>query len=374
MTWEHPQRVRGRRFFPVFVALIQMVGVTFAATVAGSHGGFIAGRSLDWFGYVLLAGSAAAMWLARVHVYAALGAVTALTLGYVALGYPWGPFFLAFLFSLVAAVVLGHRAAAWVTAGLAYALFVLVGWRLRDETLLSWHWVVVAAVLVGVLLIAQVMRSNRDRMLEMRRRRVGDERLRMAREVHDVVAHHISLINVQAGVALHLLDDDPEQARTALAAIKTASRDTLRELRATLGVLRGVDEQAPRSPAPSIDRLDELVERFAGAGLQIDVRTTGTPRELPTPVDLAAYRIVQESLTNVHRHAGADSAQVTIGYDVDELVVDITDRGRGGDTADGNGLSGIRERVASLGGTVAIGPRPEGGFTVCAVLPTGGTS
>ncbi len=358
----------------MLIALIQMVGVTFAATVAGSHGDIAAPRSLDWFGYLLLAGSAAAMWLARVHVYAALGAVTAITLTYVTLGYPWGPFFLAFLFTLIAAVVLGHRTAAWVTAGLGYTLFVLVGWRLRDEALLSWHWVAVAAVLTGVLLVAQVIRSNRDRMMELRRRRVGDERLRIAREVHDVVAHHISVINVQAGVALHLLDDDPEQARTALAAIKTASRDTLRELRATLGVLRAVDEQAPRSPAPSIGRLDELVERFAGAGLRVDVRVTGTPRELPTPVDLAAYRIVQESLTNVHRHAGVDNAQVTIGYDTDELVLDITDRGRGGDTADGNGLSGIRERVASLGGTVAIGPRAEGGFTVCAVLPTGGTS
>ncbi|MEU8079130.1 sensor histidine kinase [Catellatospora citrea] len=374
MTWDHPPRLRGRMFFPVVIALIQMIGVTFAAFFVGSRFGTAAPHPLDWFGYALLAGSAAAMWLARVHVYAALGAVTALSLTYVALGYPWGPFFLAFLFTLIAAVVLGHRTAAWVTAGLGYALFVVVGWRLRDEPLLSWHWVVVAAVLVGVLLIAQVIRSNRDRMLEIRRRRVGDERLRIAREVHDVVAHHISLINVQAGVALHLLDDDPEQARTALAAIKTASRDTLRELRATLGVLRGVDEQAPRSPAPSIDRLDELVERFAGAGLRVDVRVTGTPRELPTPVDLAAYRIVQESLTNVHRHAGVDHAQVTIGYDADELVVDVTDRGRGGDTADGNGLSGIRERVASLGGTVAIGPRAEGGFTVCAVLPTGSES
>ena len=155
----------------MLIALIQMVGVTFAATVAAPTTASPRPARSTGSATPLLAGSAAAMWLARVHVYAALGTVTAVTLAYVALGYPWGPFFLAFLFTLIAAVVLGHRTAAWVTAGLGYALFVLVGWRLRDEALLSWHWVVVAAVLTGVLLIAQVMRSNRDRMLELRRRR-----------------------------------------------------------------------------------------------------------------------------------------------------------------------------------------------------------
>ncbi|MEU8000954.1 sensor histidine kinase [Catellatospora sp. NPDC049111] len=369
MTWDHDYPRRRRWLFPLLIAFIQVVGVTFASRVAATEID-VDFRPLNWLGYALLVGSAAAMWLWRVHMVAALAAVAALTGAYVAIGYPPGPFFLAFLFTLVGAVVLGHRVAAWSTAAAGWLVFVFLGWT---NHALPWRGVVAGAVLVGVLLIAQVVAANRDRIIEQRRRRIGDERLRMAREVHDVVAHHISLINVQAGVALHLLDDDPEQARTALAAIKTASRDTLRELRATLGVLRAVDEQAPRSPAPSIDRLDELVARFAGAGLRVDVRVTGTPRELPTPVDLAAYRIVQESLTNVHRHAGVDSAQVSIGYDTDELVLDVTDRGRGGENADGNGLSGIRERVASLGGTVAIGPRPEGGFTVCAVLPTGGT-
>ncbi|MEV4416807.1 sensor histidine kinase [Catellatospora sp. NPDC049609] len=371
MTWDHPDRPSRARLFPLIIAFIQIIGVTFASRFAATQVPEAPFRTLDLLGYALLAGSAAAMWLWHVHMTAALATVTALTGTYVSLGYPPGPFFLAFLFTLVGAVVLGHRLAAWVTALAGWLVFVLLGW---DNHQLVWRAVVSAAVLTGVLLIAQVIASNRARLLEQRRRRAGDERLRIAREVHDVVAHHISLINVQAGVALHLLDDDPEQARTALAAIKQASRDTLRELRQTLGVLRGVDEQAPRSPAPSLDRIDELVDRFATAGLRVEVRTTGQPRALPTAVDLAAYRIVQESLTNVHRHAGVDSAQVTVGYNTDEVVLDITDRGRGGDAAEGNGLSGIRERVASLGGTVAAGPRPEGGFTVCAVLPTGGDS
>ncbi|GAA1629919.1 sensor histidine kinase [Saccharothrix algeriensis] len=373
MTWDHPYRRRGRkRLIPLLVAAIQMIGVTFASHFPANQAPATP-RSLDLLAYALLAGSALAMWLVHVRVELALGVVTALTATYLALGYPWGPFFLAFLFMLILAVVLGRQLSAALTAAAGYALFVWLTAR-RGIDPLSWHSLVAAVVIVGVLLFAQVVRANRDRIVEQRRRRAGDERLRMAREVHDVVAHHISLINVQAGVALHLLDDDPEQARTALAAIKQASRDTLRELRQTLGVLRGVDEQAPRSPAPSLDRLDELVERFATAGLRVDVHVTGRPRPLPTAVDLAAYRIVQESLTNVHRHAGVDSAEVTVGYDTDEIVLDITDRGRGGDAAEGNGLSGIRERAASLGGTVAVGPRPEGGFTVCAVLPTGGDS
>ncbi|BCJ73518.1 two-component sensor histidine kinase [Catellatospora sp. IY07-71] len=373
MTWDHPHRRHGRkRLIPLLIAAIQMIGVTFASHFPANQAPATP-RPLDLLAYALLAGSALAMWLVHVRVELALAAVTALTATYLALGYPWGPFFLAFLFMLILAVVLGRQLSAALTAAAGYALFVWLTAR-RGIDPLSWHSLVAAVVIIGVLLFAQVVRANRDRIVEQRRRRAGDERLRMAREVHDVVAHHISLINVQAGVALHLLDDDPEQARTALAAIKQASRDTLRELRQTLGVLRGVDEQAPRSPAPSLDRLDELVERFAAAGLRVEIRVTGRPRPLPTAVDLAAYRIVQESLTNVHRHAGVDGAEVTVGYDTDEIVLDITDRGRGGDAAEGNGLSGIRERAASLGGTVAIGPRPEGGFTVCAVLPTGGDS
>ncbi|MYW75246.1 sensor histidine kinase, partial [Pseudonocardia sp. SID8383] len=116
--------------------------------------------------------------------------------------------------------------------------------------------------------------------------------------LHDVLGHHVSLINVQAGVALYLMDDDPEQARSALTEIKRASRDLLREMRSTLGVLRGVDEQAPRAPTPGLDRLDALLDEVRAAGLPVRRGTGGTPRPLPTGVDLAAYRIVQESLTN----------------------------------------------------------------------------
>ncbi|GHJ49118.1 hypothetical protein Cs7R123_64600 [Catellatospora sp. TT07R-123] len=375
MTWEpHPRHLRPHRRavgLPIVVGLIQVLGV-FAITHS-TRTSFSPGGMLDFapLGYALLLGSALSLYLARRSPVAALAGAAACTAAYVLLDYPpYGPFFIALLFALAAAVVLGHRLAAWITAAAAYAF-----WFWQNLPVMEYHHqarlAAGAVALAAPLLIGQIVSSNRDRVMELRRRRVGDERLRIAREVHDVVAHHISLINVQAGVALHLLDEDPEQARTALAAIKTASRDTLRELRTTLGVLRDVDEDAPRSPAPSIARLDELVERFAAAGLRVDLRVTGTARPLPAAVDLAAYRIVQESLTNVHRHAGVDNAQVTIGYADDELLLDITDRGRGGVAGDGNGLSGIRERVDSLGGTVAVGPRAEGGFTVCAVLPTG---
>ncbi|MBV1854488.1 sensor histidine kinase [Catellatospora tritici] len=384
MTWDSPEfrdlRARRGRALPIVVGLIQVFAVfaiTHTTFSSMSTGG---AYDLPLLGYGLLFASAASLYLIRRSPVVALAATAACTAAYVVLQYPpIGPFFLALVIALASAVVLGHRTAAWITAALAYAAWwqynlpvaefihnlPVAEWRHQERLIAG------AFVLAAPLLFGQLIRSNRDRVIEIRRRRVGDERLRIAREVHDVVAHHISLINVQAGVALHLMDADPEQARTALTAIKTASRDTLRELRTTLGVLRGVDEDAPRTPAPSLTRLDELVERFAAAGLRVDLRVTGTPRALTAAVDLAAYRIVQESLTNVHRHAGVDNAQVTIGYGADELLLDITDRGRGGVPGDGNGLAGIRERVASLGGTVAVGPRAEGGFTVCAALPTG---
>ncbi|MGH9000260.1 MAG: sensor histidine kinase, partial [Acidimicrobiia bacterium] len=208
---------------------------------------------------------------------------------------------------------------------------------------------------------------------EEERRRAGEERMRIARELHDVLAHNISLINVQAGVALHLMDDKPEQARTALAAIKEASGDALREVRSVLGMLRSVDEAAPRHPAPSLSRLGSLVSRAEAAGLRVRVEAEGEARPLPTGLDLAAFRIVQEALTNVARHAGAAGATVRVGYGTDALAIEVEDDGRGQgpptSRGTGSGIAGMRQRAAALGGTLEAGPRPEGGFRVRAHLP-----
>ncbi|MDQ3947486.1 MAG: sensor histidine kinase, partial [Actinomycetota bacterium] len=231
-----------------------------------------------------------------------------------------------------------------------------------------------------VLALAEVARVRSERAAEAEharaeqvRRRASEERLQIARELHDVLAHNISLINVQAGVALHLIDERPEQARTALAAIKEASGEALREVRSVLGMLRQVDEAAPRDPAPSLARIDSLVSRAEAAGLAVRVQAEGEPRPLPAGLDLAAFRIVQEALTNVARHAGATSATVRVGYGPDALTVEVDDDGRGvgspSTVGTGSGIAGMRERAAALGGQFQAGPRPGGGFRVQARFP-----
>jgi signal transduction histidine kinase len=190
-----------------------------------------------------------------------------------------------------------------------------------------------------------------------------------------VLAHNISLINVQSGVALHLIDEQPEQARAALSAINDASGEALREMRSVLGVLRRVDEKLPRAPTPGIAQLPELVSRSAAAGVTVQLEVEGQQRMLPASVDLAGFRIVQESLTNVARHAGASAATVRLFYGEHELMVVVEDDGRGPhpDAAGngGSGIAGMRERAAALGGDLQTGPRRAGGFAVRARLPIG---
>jgi signal transduction histidine kinase len=208
------------------------------------------------------------------------------------------------------------------------------------------------------------------------RRRVDEERLRIARELHDVVAHTMATINVQAGVAAHVLAERPDAAASALLAIKLASKEGLRELRAILNVLRQADEADFTQPAPGLAQLDTLITGAALAGLATSLSQAGQARPLPAAVDLAAYRIVQESLTNAIRHAGPATASVSLTYDDAELRIDVADTGRGspapaGDGS-GHGLIGMRERAASVGGVVEAGPAREGGYRVAARLPLDG--
>jgi signal transduction histidine kinase len=204
-------------------------------------------------------------------------------------------------------------------------------------------------------------------------RRLGEERLRIAREVHDVVAHSMVAINVQAGVAAHLLDHDTDQAREALLHIKRTSGDALSDLRATLGVLRDPAADAPTGPAAGLDHLEAVAGRLRAAGIDVvlDIDTVGA---VPTPVHTAGYRIVQEALTNVLRHAGAHAVGVVVraAGDDDRLTIVVTDDGDGrtGPTdGAGAGLRGMRERAEALGGTLHAGPAPGGGWRVEATLP-----
>jgi signal transduction histidine kinase len=202
-------------------------------------------------------------------------------------------------------------------------------------------------------------------------RRVDAERLRIARELHDVVGHHVALINVQAGAATYLLDRDPGQAGEALGHIRRASQAALEELRVTVGLLRQPGDREPVEPAPGLGRLDELIESFTHAGLPVRSEVTGEARALPETVDLTAYRLVQESLTNTRKHAGAASALVRLAYKPGMLHLAVEDDGRTQPARgeDGHGIIGMRERVAAIGGWLAAGHRMEGGYRVEAMLP-----
>ncbi|WP_155054990.1 sensor histidine kinase [Streptomyces blattellae] len=210
---------------------------------------------------------------------------------------------------------------------------------------------------------------------EEARRRVAEERLRIARDLHDVVAHHIALVNVQAGVATHVMDKRPDQAKEALAHVREASRSALNELRATVGLLRQSDDpEAPTEPAPGLVRLDELLGTFRSAGLQVEVACTDHGSTLPAAVDLAAYRVIQEALTNVRKHAGAEAkAEVSVVRVGPNVEITVLDDGVGEDdlpdAGGGHGLIGMRERVTALRGTLTTGPRYGGGFRVHAILP-----
>jgi signal transduction histidine kinase len=215
--------------------------------------------------------------------------------------------------------------------------------------------------------------SLRERAEREAHRQIDEERLRIARELHDVVAHTMATINVQASAATQLLRDRPEQAAESLAAIRAASKDGLRELRAILNVLRHADEADPTRPVPGLARLDALAAGVRAAGLPVAVTVTGRPRELPAVTDLAAFRIIQEALTNSIRHAGPATAEVSVRYGVSDLQVEITDTGRGangsGTNGTGHGLRGMRERAAAANGTMEIGSGPAGGFRVAARFP-----
>jgi signal transduction histidine kinase len=333
-------------------------------------------KDIDVLAIVLaLAGPAALAVRDRWPVAAVAVSMGAAALSY-GLGYAFGPIFVSAIVAIIYAVLQGYRRATWVVSALGYgALAAGMALDTRpDEVSLTVKLSLVAGWLLVVLAVAEVVRSRRDAFRERaraedeeRQRLVGEQRLELAQEMHDVLAHHISLINVQAGVALHLIDEQPERARPALAEIKSASREALRELRGALDILRrGIE--APRAPAPRLDELDRLVATVAASGLDVTLDDADRPAELPAAVELAAFRIVQEALTNVARHSGAGSARVTLRYG-DELTVEVVDDGVGGVPIAGNGITGMRERATALGGTLAAGPAPGGGFRVVARLP-----
>ncbi|AVT38409.1 histidine kinase [Plantactinospora sp. BB1] len=344
-------------------------------------------------GYLLLVVSGVAV-AARRRWPVAVFAVTALaSLVYFGLGFPDRLSYLGLFVALysLAAYGDGHRSLRIAAAG---TTVLAVGWLLaaadiEPRAALGWVFFRIGGSVISTTL-GESVRSRRviaadaqqraelaERSREEEARaRVAAERLRIAREVHDTVAHAIAIINVQSGVTAHVLDKRPEQAREALHTIEETSSRALLEMRAILGVLRDGDE---REPYPGLDQIDELADKAREAGLEIGVERASPVTPLPSAVGSAAYRIVQESITNVIRHVGPTRVTVVLQPGVDALRVRVVDEGGreassaparpGASPATGRGITGMRERCRLLGGELDAKPRPEGGFEVTAHLP-----
>lgn len=360
-----------------------LVGVlTVFGTLEAAHGQTEA-RSLDPLGHGLLIAAALCVGLIRRAPLLAVVGALACQVAYDLLDYPEGTEWLPAIVALGGAAAAGYRV---VVIGVASTLLlwmmgarVLGGdWPLDGDTLLA------VAGFAAAIFAGEWTRTRRAYLASIEervelaerskedeaRRRVDEERLRIAREMHDVLAHSLASINVQAGVTLHLLQKHPEQIPDGLAAIKAASGEALQELRDALGVLRQEDDGSTARLAS----LETLIDSAQTAGLRVRVRTVGPTYDLPAPVDLAAYRIVQESLTNAIRYAAPADVTVALEYSPAELRIRVEDDGNGPTVPSANGagtgITGMRERASALGGRLDAGPRSVRGFYVHAVLPT----
>lgn len=347
-----------------------------------------------WAGYALTAVAALMVCARRRWPLAVFACTLTLAVLAIALASPTGAISLTVVISVYTlAQQEGRRRAVWLAllGGAALALargsFQYRGWS--DARTAVEPALVLAALFLGwavsnrrayvAEIEARAAHAERARAEETRRL-LDAERLRIARELHDVLAHGIATINVQAGVAAHVLHDQPDQAAEALRTIKRSSGEAMQELRSILGVLREAGEAEPRAPTPGLSELERLIEATAQAGVQTKLTIHGHRRPLPATVDVAAYRIVQESLTNVVRHAGPASAVVEIFYGDEEMTVSVDDdggergpcarTGNGGPPGPaGHGIIGMRERARALGGELEAGRGGDGSFHVRACLP-----
>ncbi|GAD84642.1 sensor histidine kinase [Nocardia asteroides] len=394
----------------VVVAVIQLAG----SSGANTHQSGV--RSLDAFAYLLLLAGPIALGFRRLLPEPVLLVTLFAAIVYVLRDYGYGPIFLSLVIAFLTAAINGSR---WRTYPLVAVGYLTMVWPLpallgrgtgawQAFGLLAWMGVLIA-VAEGVRQRRAIVLARRQRAEAARRdeqaqqaRAASEERLAIARELHDVLAHSLSLINVQSSVALELFDRKPQQAAAALATIKTTSKEALTEVHTLLHAIRSgasvapVEEYsdsvaaapdspppapqpappprpAPRAPAPSLDDLDTLLERTRATGLTVDTKIIGTPKKLPSVMDVAAARIIQESLTNVVRHAPGAAALITLRYTAESVDITVDNTRPTGPAvrsgAGGNGIIGMRERAHALGGALTAGPRPSGGFRVAARLP-----
>jgi signal transduction histidine kinase len=371
-----------------------IAAVVTALQIAGTYGAaYHHGTSLSPAEFAVTGLAGLVLVVRRRFPIPVLVITAALSVGYWALAKVQSPIFLSDIVAFVTVVLARKRAAAVIALVVYYVgyqwLPALTGAERAPTALAA---VLAAAGMVVLLGAAELLRLRQQRAAaiaasrqDQALRRASEERLRIARDLHDVVAHNISVINVQANTALHLIDRQPERARDALSAIHEVSKQALAELRSVLGVLRDPGGGAPLAPSPGLDRLADLAGSAEAAGLTVHVEQDGERRPLPAEVDLAAYRIVQEALTNSARHSAGSTATVSVRYGTDAVVVQVDDDGTAGgpaaarparpakDGSGGNGIAGMTERAHALGGSLHAGPRPGGGFRVRARLPLNGS-
>jgi signal transduction histidine kinase len=361
-----------------------VTGVSVAGSLAASRHPHAPPVNLA--GFLLVALGGIALVARRRYPGTALGATLVLALLAGSLGHAHAGW-LAVIIAFFAAVRARRRAAVIGSLVTGYLASVWPPWLIGSPG----HTTVTFALdlLCGLLVLlstAELVRAATERRLaaqrireQERRQLASEERMRIARDLHDVVAHNISVINVQANTALHLARRRPEVALQALATINDVSRQALVELRSVLGVLRADGDTAPREPAPGLADLGTLVGNMAAAGLRVELETEGSPAPLPASVDVAAYRIIQEALTNSARHSGAARSIVRVRYRRREVEIEVEDEGTttgpkpARPVGTGSGIAGMTDRAQALGGWLRAGPQPGAGFLVTAVLPATGS-
>jgi signal transduction histidine kinase len=368
----------------LFVAVMQLQGTVAKPDEVGSR----PLTDLGNLGYVLLIVSGLVLAVRRRWPVPVFVTTAVASLAYFAVGFTDGPGWIGLFAALYTLTAYGDGRRSLAIAGAGITVLA-TGWLLAAADIepaaaIGWVFFRIAAAVMAAALgesvrsrravaaeaLERARQAERTREEEARSR-VDAERLRIAREVHDTVAHAIAIINVQAGVTAYMLDQRPERAREALVIIEQTSARALHEMRAVLGVLR--DSDNGRVPHPGLAQVHDLTAAAREAGLDIEIDLGSHAPHLPSAVDNTAYRILQESLTNVIRHAGPTRVTIALDYDTDVLRVRVADEG-GADTAEqqiepGRGIVGMRERCELLGGQLTAGPRPHGGFEVTARLP-----
>lgn len=367
---------------PLVIGVIQVVGSTGQRHRAPD----LSWASLNWLGYALLVAGPVALFARTVYPYPVLLTVLGITVVYQLCGFGPGPVFASLIVAFLTAASTGSR---WWTYPLPLLGWLLIVWLVplaRGESppptvaiaaIAAWLLVLVA-IAEGIRQRRSVVEARRQRQAAVARqaeaeqeRQATQARLSIARELHDVLAHSLSMINVQSSVALELLDEHPERTGPALSAIKDASRQAISDVHSLVAALR-TDAAEARAPTPGIGDLDGLVGAARATGLTVSTTVRGQNRVIPALVDVAAARIVQESLTNVVRHSSAKRASVTVTYGTTGLTVEIDDEGPPAHTvgaSGGSGIAGMRERARALGGQLSAQRRPGGGFNVVAEFP-----